>query len=79
MENPRLKPELCWTKLEGMEFVGGEIDKKGSDIQTKIEADDEGYTVEDAEAFTSDYETIIFPRIGRSLKILRANLVCSAS
>ena len=32
MINPRLKPELCWTKLEGIEFVGGEIDKKGTDV-----------------------------------------------
>ena len=50
MENPRLKPELCWTMVKDMEFVGGEIDtkdfeKKGIQVQTKIEADDEGYTL----------------------------------
>ena len=45
MLNPRLKPELCWTMVKDMEFVGGEIEKKGSDIQTRIEADDEGYTL----------------------------------
>ena len=28
MQNPRLKPELCWTMVKDMEFVGGEIDTK---------------------------------------------------